>query len=40
MLGLEFLSFEEFAEVIAEHGGELVLPERVEDPASFSLSTA
>ena len=40
VLGLEFLSFEEFAEIIAEHGGRLELPERIEDPAGFSLSTA
>lgn len=29
VLGLEFLSYEEFAEVIAKHGGALELPERL-----------
>ena len=37
VLGLEFLSLKEYAEVIAEHGGKLVLPKRIEDPASFDL---
>ncbi len=31
VLGLEFLSMKEYAEVIAEHGGELVVPERIVD---------
>lgn len=30
VLGVEFLSFEEFAELIARSGGKLILPERVE----------
>lgn len=30
VLGLEFLSFEEFAEAVAERGGALELPERLE----------
>lgn len=29
VLGLEFLSTKEYAEVIAKHGGELVVPERI-----------
>jgi RNA polymerase sigma factor (sigma-70 family) len=31
VLGVEFLSFEEFVEVVASYGGRLELPERVED---------
>lgn len=33
VLGAEFLSFEEYAEIVARHGGELVLPNRVTDPS-------
>lgn len=35
VLGLEFLSFEEFAELVARHGGALEIPESldVDDPA-------
>ena len=29
VLGLEFLSFEEFAEIVARHGGALEVPERM-----------
>ncbi len=29
VLGLEFLSFEEFAEIVARHGGALEVPERL-----------
>jgi uncharacterized protein YuzE len=40
VLGLEFLSFEEFAEVVNDRGGALELPERLsisreEEPAAF-----
>jgi uncharacterized protein YuzE len=40
VLGLEFLSLHEFAELITRSGGALEIPERVEDPASFSLNLA
>jgi uncharacterized protein YuzE len=40
VLGLEFLSFQEFAELLARLGGALELPERIEDPASFRLIPA
>lgn len=29
VLGFEFLSFEEYAEVLARHGGELEIPDRL-----------
>ncbi len=32
VLGFEFLSFEEYAEVVARHGGELEIPDVVENP--------
>ncbi len=38
VLGLEFLSFAEYAELLSRHGGVLDLPERVEDPTSFRLA--
>ncbi len=40
VLGVEFLSFEEYAELVARNGGKLSLPERIEDPATFKLSPA
>lgn len=40
VLGIEFLSFEEYAAVIERAGGTLELPERIEDPANFKLSPA
>ena len=40
VLGVEFRSFEEYAEAIAAMGGSLEIPERIEDPARFRLSTA
>lgn len=40
VLGVEFLSFAEYAEVIARSGGALMLPERIEgDPHDFDLGT-
>lgn len=43
VLGVEFLSFEEFAEVVAAHGGRLELPEhlalRAEESATFRWSS-
>ncbi len=35
VLGLEFLSFEEYAELVASAGGKLEIPEKIEDPARF-----
>lgn len=35
VLGVEFLSFEEYAAAIERSGGTLELPERIEDPANF-----
>lgn len=40
VLGLEFLSFEEYAEIIERAGGKLEIPDRVEDPAHFRLLPA
>lgn len=42
VLGFEFLSFEEYAELLARAGGKLEIPEklRVEDLDSLKLSTA
>ncbi len=40
VLGLEFLSLEELAEVTATYGGSLDLPDRVKDPEAFHLSKA
>lgn len=40
VLGVEFLSFEEYAELVAKTGGKLEIPERIEDPAHFRLSPA
>jgi hypothetical protein len=39
-MGVEFLSLQEFEELVARAGGTLKLPERVEDPANFRLSPA
>src|SRR5918997_3308346 len=38
VLGLEFLSFEEYAELVTHFGGTLEIPERVEDSTSFPVS--
>jgi uncharacterized protein YuzE len=38
ILGLEFLSFEEYAELITCFGGTLEIPKRLEDSASFPAS--
>ena len=38
VLGLEFLSFEEYAELITRFGGTLAIPERLENSASFPAS--
>jgi hypothetical protein len=38
VLGLEFLSFEEYAELVTRFGGAMEIPERTEDPASFPAS--
>jgi len=38
VLGLEFLSFEEYAELVTRFGGALEIPERVEDSTSFPVS--
>lgn len=40
VLGAEFLSLEEFTEIVEDQGGILDLPERVEDPEAFKLSPA
>ncbi len=40
VMGAEFLSLEEFAEIVEGHGGILDLPERVEDPEAFRLNLA
>lgn len=40
VLGVEFLSLEEMGEFIERLGGELALPERVEDPEHFHLLPA
>ncbi len=39
-LGAEFLSLEEMGEFITRAGGELNLPDRVEDPANFHMLPA
>lgn len=39
-LGLEFVEASDFHEFLSERGGSLAIPERIEDPASFQLSTA
>lgn len=39
VLGVEFLSFEEFTELVSRSGGALELPDRIEDPATFSLES-
>jgi hypothetical protein len=38
ILGLEFLSFEEYAEHITRFSGAFEIPERLEDSASFPAS--
>lgn len=35
VLGVEFLSFEEYAELLTRAGGKLEIPERIEDPERF-----
>jgi uncharacterized protein YuzE len=40
VVGVEFLSLQEFEELVARASGTLELPERVEDPANFRLSPA
>jgi uncharacterized protein YuzE len=40
VMGVEFLSLQEFKELVARAGGTLELPERVEDPEHFRLSPA
>lgn len=40
VLGAEFLSLEEMGEFINRAGGELNLPDRVEDPANFHVLPA
>jgi hypothetical protein len=40
VMGAEFLSLEEFTEIVEDHGGILDLPERVEDPEAFRLNPA
>jgi len=35
VMGLEALSIEEFRALVERAGGELVLPERIEDPEAF-----
>ncbi|MDP9478034.1 MAG: DUF2283 domain-containing protein [Actinomycetota bacterium] len=37
VLGLEFLSFEDYVGLMERHDGQVLLPERIEDPANFSL---
>ncbi len=38
VLGVEFLSFEDYAEILATVGGDLEIPEKIEDHAHFRLS--
>jgi uncharacterized protein YuzE len=38
VIGVEFLSLQEFTELVARSGGTLELPERVKDPANFRLT--
>ena len=38
VMGVEFLSLQEFEELVASAGGTLELPERVEDPENFRLT--
>ena len=38
VLGLEFLSFEEYAELVTRFGGMLEIPERIEDSTLFPVS--
>jgi uncharacterized protein YuzE len=38
VMGVEFLSLQEFEELVTRSGGTLELPERVEDPANFHLT--
>lgn len=38
ILGLEFVDANDFGRFLAEHGGELDIPERVEDLKGFSLA--
>jgi uncharacterized protein YuzE len=40
VMGAEFLSLEEFTEIVEAYGGSLELPERVEDPEAFRLNLA
>lgn len=40
VLGVEFLSLEEFKEWASSEGVEVNLPERIEDPDSFRLNLA
>ena len=40
VLGLEFLSFEEYAELVTRFGGTLEIPERIEDSTSFPVSVS
>ena len=40
VVGAEFLSLEEFTEIVEAHDGVLNLPERVEDPEAFRLNLA
>jgi hypothetical protein len=35
VLGVEFLSFGEYTELVARAGGKLEIPERIEGPAHF-----
>jgi len=37
VMGVEFLSLQEFTELVGRAGGTLELPERIEDPANFRL---
>jgi uncharacterized protein YuzE len=38
VMGVEFLSLQEFTELVTRAGGVLELPERVEDPEHFRLT--
>ncbi len=40
ILGVEFLSFEEYAEVVGRAGGCLEIPERIEDPGSYGTAAS
>ena len=40
VLGVEFLSYEEYAEVVGRAGGKLDIPERIEDPETYGTAAS